>query len=162
MPVPSEVCSGFSCPRRGVKVSGKAAGRLVGDKVVAVFVLGNGDVRGGEIQDDRCAGQRGIAGWRNRYPQILADLHEERKRWVRFALEKKTLPKGYLPLAEQIDHSAARCRCRSKLSVFVELAIIGQESFWNNPQDFTLTQDHGAVEKQIIDLKRHADNRDQF
>src|SRR3970282_1526554 len=103
---------------------GETAGGLVRNQAVAVFVLADGDIRGGKIQDNRRARQRGIAGRWNRDPEILADFHEKRRFLPCLALEEKMLAKRNLPLVKEVYGSAARCRCGSELAILAELAIV--------------------------------------
>jgi hypothetical protein len=77
MTVPGQIGCRLPRARRGIEIGGDAAGGLVGGEALAVLGLADGDVRGGEIADDCCAGHGRIAGGRNGNPDVLTEFHEE-------------------------------------------------------------------------------------
>src|SRR5205807_7136309 len=142
-----EVRSRFAGPGGGVEIGGKATRRLVRDQTMTVLVFCNRDVRCGEIQDHGCPGQSSARRRGNGHPEILTDLHKKGKLRLRNALKQKMLSERNLLLAQQINGTAARCRCRSEVPVFIELAVIGQERFRNDSENFSAKQNDRAIEQ---------------
>ena len=69
---PDEVRGGLSLGAGTVNIGGIEPCRRGADQSLAVFLLEEIFVAGGEIQDELCPGQGGLRAGRNRHPEVLA------------------------------------------------------------------------------------------
>ena len=90
-------------------------------------------------------------GRRQRAPQILAQLHTQHKAGHLAAAEEQGRTERHLLPADcyRLNLSAAR----GELTLFVELAVVGQVYFRHQTQQLPVADDSGAV----IELAVHRD-----
>ena len=152
------VLRALTVPGGSIQVAAQQAGRLVGHQCPAVLGLADGLIAGGKICDHGRTGQRVEGGGRQGAPQILADLHTQHKAGHLAAAEQQGSAKGHLLTTHlhQLHLGAAR----GELTLFVELAVVGQIGLGYKAQNAAMAQHGGAVVQLAVHQQRKAHQRD--
>ncbi len=142
--VPGQICGGFSRSRRSVDVGRASCARLAGAEQTPGLGLADGDVGGRQVDQHLRPGQGRRAGWRNRGPEVLADLHVEAQRQLALGAEQQVYPERR-GLAGHDDLTASLAGARSEIAALVELAVVGQIGLGDHAQDAPTMDHHGGV-----------------
>ena len=150
----AQIGTTLSRPAAGVDIRSHTSGTLTLDQLLAVGVLAHQLITGREIEKQlgsRCGLKK---RWRHHTPQILTYLD----------------PKAHLTSLEEQIHTKRSTQqsgifylfTATKPPFLVKFPVIGQVSFWHDPSDLTIVQDHGAVVEPILVPQRCPDDYDAF
>ena len=152
------VGGGFPASRRGVGVGGNAPRALLGNERAAVVGLADQFVAGRRIEDEGGSGQRLTAARGDDAPQILAKFDADDHFPVRF--EKQVRAEGDGGRPGKFDGSARNVPAAGKMALFVELPVVGQGTFGDDPPDGAVLKKDGGVEDAPPEADGRADDDD--
>src|SRR5215208_4925304 len=91
MSVPGEIRRRFSGSGSGIEVGGNALAGLCGAEAAAILGFADGNIAGGEVGENGCAGERRVCtGWDGR-PNIFANLDVQLKAFNRAGFENQII-----------------------------------------------------------------------
>ena len=139
----------------GVEIGAEQPRTLPADERPAVGGLADGLITGGEVCHHRGPGQRVGAAWRDRCPQILADLGGQHKgRHLLAGKQQVGADQRFLP--GQRD-ALRRTHTGDEVALFVKFAIVGQVHFRHKAQQFTVAEYCRAVVELAVVAYRQPD-----
>src|SRR5271168_4998909 len=107
---------------------------MAGAEQTPMARLANGDVAGRQVEQQFRPRHRRARGWRQRHPDVLADLDVEGERYRAVRAEEKVGAEGRL-MAGDRQRAAAQSDARREMPAFIELAIVGQVTLRHRAED---------------------------
>ncbi len=99
--VPGQIGGGLARPGGGVEIGGDAFARLRGAQIAAILGLADGDVAGGQVEQNRRAGKRGVSAGRNGRPDILADFGVQQEAGDVLGFKDNVIAEGDAPAQQR-------------------------------------------------------------
>jgi hypothetical protein len=155
--VPGEIGRAFARAGGSEYISGDGATRLAVAEHGAVFGFADRDVRRGEIEKDVRAGECAFARWRRRRPEILADLDVKAEVGI-FCMVENLVGAEIRAAVQKLDRVHVTIGRDAEITFLVELAVIGQEGFGNDPEHVAAL-DHDSA---IVERAAHANWRAHY
>ena len=139
----------------GVEIGAEQPRTLPADERPAVGGLADGLITGGEVCHHRGPGQRVGAAWRDRRPQVFADLGGQHKgRHLLAGKQQVGADQRFLP--GQRD-ALRRTHTGDEVALFIELTVVGQMQLWYKAQQLAIAHNGGAVVQFAVAAHRQTD-----
>ena len=158
--VPGQVGGRLALAGGRVDVGREQLGRLSRRQPPAVVVLGDGDVRGREVEQHGGPVEGGVGRGRDRRPEVLADLGVQRALLAAAGAEDQVVAEGHLA-AEQLDRGEVRVARAGEMALLVELAVVRQVGLGDHAERRAAREQHGAVEEPAVEAQRGPDHQDR-
>ena len=120
--------------------------------------LANGDVAGRQVEQQFCPRHRRPRGWRQRHPDILADLDVEGEQYRAVRAEEKVGAEGRL-MAGDRQRAAAQSDARREMPPFIELAIVRQVALRHRAEDLASVYHNRRIEEPAFPAQRRPDDQ---
>ncbi len=158
--VPGEIRGRLARSGRGVEICRDAAAGLRGAQQPPVVRLADGGVAGGEIDQDRGAGERCIGAGRDRHPKVFADLDMDREA-VMVGRGEDQIPAERHLVAPDRDGTGDGGITGGELPLLVELAVVRQICLRHHAENAAAVNDKGAVEQLRLVAQRGSRDDDR-